>query len=411
MSNINALPPGYKAWGPFIPDNYVIDPVSRSDIILAGTAFAIANIFGISAVFIGFRQTRASRKPWRNAYIWMIWLELAASVVLAVVCLLFLLRRIRPSFYMYMGICNPVVCWVIQIQVLPQIIVNRIRVVLPDRRRGRYLAIGTAVIVTLINISVFCVWIPARLQISQRWIRINSIWDRIEKVLFLLLDAYLNWYFIKTVQSELVRNGLSKYNRLVRFNKRIIVVSLLFDVMIIAAMSIPNGFVYAIFHPLAYLAKLNIEMSMAHLIRTIALATPNNQNRISFIASESSVQTSPFTTDIFAEVPMPRRMLIRGLFSRNQHGMLQKNAQHRRSRYNSTQPACAPDLDLESLEPRSSKDDTPITGDSMDNIMCIEDTQQVFESADRLQHVGVLDPEVPPPPPPPPPARAFSSEI
>ncbi|KAH7551079.1 hypothetical protein BM1_09953 [Bipolaris maydis] len=356
MSNINALPPGYKAWGPFIPDNYVIDPVSRSDIILAGTAFAIANIFGISAVFIGFRQTRASRKPWRNAYIWMIWLELAASVVLAV------------------------------IQVLPQIIVNRIRVVLPDRRRGRYLAIGTAVIVTLINISVFCVWIPARLQISQRWIRINSIWDRIEKVLFLLLDAYLNWYFIKTVQSELVRNGLSKYNRLVRFNKRIIVVSLLFDVMIIAAMSIPNGFVYAIFHPLAYLAKLNIEMSMAHLIRTIALATPNNQNRISFIASESSVQTSPFTTDIFAEVPMPRRMLIRGLFSRNQHGMLQKNAQHRRSRYNSTQPACAPDLDLESLEPRSSKDDTPITGDSMDNIMCIEDTQQVFESADRLQH-------------------------
>lgn len=292
---------------------------------------------------------------------------------------------------MYMGI---LVCWVIQIQVLPQIIVNRIRVVLPDRQRGRHLAIGTAVVVTLINISVFCVWIPARLQISQRWIRINSIWDRIEKVLFLLLDAYLNWYFIKTVQSELVRNGLNKYNRLVRFNKRIIVVSLLFDVMIIAAMSIPNGFVYAIFHPLAYLAKLNIEMSMAHLIRTIALATPHNQNRMSFRASKSSIQTSPFTTDIFAEVPMPRRMLIRGLFSRNQHGMLQKDAQRRRSRYDSTQPSGAPDVDLQSLEPRSSKNDTPIAGDSVDNITCIEDTRQVLENAHTPQHVGVLDPEV-----------------
>ncbi|EMD66824.1 hypothetical protein COCSADRAFT_35305 [Bipolaris sorokiniana ND90Pr] len=391
MSNNNVLPPGYKAWGPFIPDNYTIHPVSRSDIILASTAFGIANIFGLSAAFIGFRQTRASRQPWRNAYIWMIWLELAASVAIAVVCLLFLLRIIRPSFYMYMGI---LVCWVIQIQVLPQIIVNRIRVVLPDRQRGRHLAIGTAVVVTLINISVFCVWIPARLQISQRWIRINSIWDRIEKVLFLLLDAYLNWYFIKTVQSELVRNGLNKYNRLVRFNKRIIVVSLLFDVMIIAAMSIPNGFVYAIFHPLAYLAKLNIEMSMAHLIRTIALATPHNQNRMSFRASKSSIQTSPFTTDIFAEVPMPRRMLIRGLFSRNQHGMLQKDAQRRRSRYDSTQPSGAPDVDLQSLEPRSSKNDTPIAGDSVDNITCIEDTRQVLENAHTPQHVGVLDPEV-----------------
>lgn len=76
-----------------------------------------------------------------------------------------------------------------------------------------------------------------------RWERINAIWDRTEKVLFLLLDGYLNWYFIRTVKSELVKNGLTKYNRLVRFNKRIIVISLLCDVLIIGAMSIPNGFV------------------------------------------------------------------------------------------------------------------------------------------------------------------------
>lgn len=58
--------------------------------------------------------------------------------------------------------------WSIQVQLLLQIIINRVRVILADRRKGRILMIGTAVIVTMINISVFCIWIPARLQISDQ---------------------------------------------------------------------------------------------------------------------------------------------------------------------------------------------------------------------------------------------------
>jgi hypothetical protein len=57
------------------------------------------------------------------------------------------------------------------------------------------------------------------------------------------MDAYLNIYFIRTVKENLVANGLQKYNRLVRFNSCMIVVSLLMDVVIIGAMSLPNGFV------------------------------------------------------------------------------------------------------------------------------------------------------------------------
>lgn len=72
---------------------------------------------------------------------------------------------------------------------------------------------------------------------------INEIWDRVEKVIYLIIDASLNWYFLKTVKTNLVNNGLQKYNKLLRFNQRIIVASLLMDVMIIAAMSIPNSFV------------------------------------------------------------------------------------------------------------------------------------------------------------------------
>lgn len=133
--------------------------------------------------------------------------------------------------------------WCIQVQLLLQIIINRIRVIVPDRRRSRKIMVATAVFVTAINISVFFIWIPARLQISRKYHTINEYWDRIEKGLYLIVDAALNWYFLKTVKANLISNGLTKYNKLVRFNQRIVMVSLLMDVMIIGAMSIPNSFV------------------------------------------------------------------------------------------------------------------------------------------------------------------------
>lgn len=57
------------------------------------------------------------------------------------------------------------------------------------------------------------------------------------------MDAILNWYFLRTVKANLIKNGLTKYNDLVKFNQKIVILSLCMDVMIIAAMSIPNSFV------------------------------------------------------------------------------------------------------------------------------------------------------------------------
>jgi hypothetical protein len=176
--------PTFTAWGPFIRDDYYIQPVTYRTITFAGLVFGLANIFAISAAYIAFIQTMACRRPWKSAYIWMIWLELAASFVIAVECLLYLLKVIRPSFWFYMSIrkflrsdCRThngrvltiaVLNWSIQVQLLLQIIINRVCIILADKRKGQMLLIGTAVIVTLINISVFLVWIPARLQISER---------------------------------------------------------------------------------------------------------------------------------------------------------------------------------------------------------------------------------------------------
>lgn len=96
--------PGYGPWGPFIGSEFEILQVTRVDIAIASAAFCLACIFAISAAYIAISQSRRSSKPWRCTYLWMVWLEWGASVVIAVECLLYLLRYIRPSFYFFMSI-------------------------------------------------------------------------------------------------------------------------------------------------------------------------------------------------------------------------------------------------------------------------------------------------------------------
>jgi len=284
--------PSFQPWGPFISDSYENEPITKSDIIIASVVWALTLINVIIALWLIQKQTRGSRSPLRSVYIWMIWLELIVSFVMGLESFLHLLKYIRPSFAFYFTI---LFWWCIQVQLLLQIIINRIRVIVPDRRRSRWIMIATAVFVTAINISVFNIWIPARLQINSTYHLVNEYWDRIEKGLYLLVDAALNWYFLKTVKENLINNGLTKYNKLVRFNQQIVMVSLLMDVMIIAAMSIPNSFVYIQFHPLAYLVKLNIEMTMANLIKRIAISTSRKTGMAS-IAQEFKSSSNQSTS-------------------------------------------------------------------------------------------------------------------
>jgi len=284
--------PSFQPWGPFISDSYENEPITKSDIIIASVVWALTLINVIVALWLIQKQTRGSRSPLRSVYIWMIWLELIVSFVMGLESFLHLLKYIRPSFAFYFTV---LFWWCIQVQLLLQIIINRIRVIVPDRKRSRWIMITTAVFVTAINISVFNIWIPARLQINSTYHLVNEYWDRIEKGLYLLVDAALNWYFLKTVKENLINNGLTKYNKLVRFNQQIVMVSLLMDVMIIAAMSIPNSFVYIQFHPLAYLVKLNIEMTMANLIKRIAISTSRKTGMAS-IAQEFKSSSNQSTS-------------------------------------------------------------------------------------------------------------------
>ncbi|EKG20005.1 hypothetical protein MPH_02735 [Macrophomina phaseolina MS6] len=165
------------------------------------------------------------------------------------------------------------VLWVIQIQVLLQIIINRIGLLHTDARKVHRMKWTVAGYVGIINVSVFCIWLPAQLQRSQTYIDVNHVWDRVEKVLFMLIDAGLNFYFMWLVRRNLIANGLEKYKALFWTNAALDVISVFLDLTIILSMSFKNPFIYVQFHPLAYTIKLAIEMSLANLIAKVARAS------------------------------------------------------------------------------------------------------------------------------------------
>jgi hypothetical protein len=64
-----------------------------------------------------------------------------------------------------------------------------------------------AVVITAINISVYNIRIPARLQISTEYVRITLIPRRYEKVIYFITDACLKWCFIRTFAGEADEEG------------------------------------------------------------------------------------------------------------------------------------------------------------------------------------------------------------
>ncbi|KAK8091302.1 hypothetical protein PG994_000807 [Apiospora phragmitis] len=256
----------------FVSPHYVPETVTTEDYIIASLAFGFTLGFGWLTTWTAIRQTwhgwkKRGGRVFRSPYIVMIWSEIVVCAGFAILCFLYLEHVLQPCLAYYFGILT---LWALQVHFLLQIIINRCAILIHDKRWTRQLKTIVAIVITMVNISVYNIWIPARLQISARYMWINLWWDRCEKCIYLIIDAALNVYFIVIVQRNLVSNGLTKYKTLVRFNMFIICFSLSMDVLIISMMSLKNTFVYMQFHPLAYMVKLNIEMSMAELIAKVA---------------------------------------------------------------------------------------------------------------------------------------------
>ncbi|KAK8068968.1 hypothetical protein PG994_005584 [Apiospora phragmitis] len=272
---------------------------TKTDFQVASLAAGFSLGFGFLTAWEAIKQTRRNKNPARSAYIYMVWCEIAVNIVIAVLGWLFLDGVLKPTVPVLFFI---LFCWVFEIQLLMQIIINRIAIIAESQATVRKIKYGTIVIITLVNASVFVIWIPAHLETPRakcksnsifiRWVTINKYWDPISKVLILIVDAGLNWYFVRSVKERLVnQHGLVKYAPLVGFNTKLLVVSILMDVSVpstfpliktdgrtnptskaflIGLMFLPNPVVYIQFHPVTYLTKLNIEMSVANLIARLA---------------------------------------------------------------------------------------------------------------------------------------------
>ncbi|RFN48698.1 hypothetical protein FIE12Z_7017 [Fusarium flagelliforme] len=281
-----------------------------NDMNIASIAWGISLGVGMFTFVKGLRQTidAWNRGKKFNHYVILLWLEWASSCLMSAVTWCYLRNYIPGGFPVFFVL---IFLWCIQIQALIQIIVNRIAILMVDRRKAKWLKIWSFVIILCVNISVFTIWIPARLEVNQTWVNINKVWDRIEKVIFLFVDAGLNLYFIHLVHSRLIANGLTKYTRLFKFNLGMIAVSMTMDVLLIAMMSLPNDIVYVQFHPLAYLVKLHIEMNMADLI--IKVVKASNGNGYDYSGSKSgSTQPKQKSGNKLGKGHIPSAMFIGG---------------------------------------------------------------------------------------------------
>ncbi|KAL0263675.1 hypothetical protein SLS55_002656 [Diplodia seriata] len=257
--------------GTLVPPGWRFYEVTPAELAVVSLVWGFSLGWSIFAAGTALRQTLQMRRRRKHltVYIAMVWAELVASFIIGFFGWFFMMGMIPPSFWFFFFV---LVFWVIQIQVILQIIVNRVGLLVPDKRRVRKMKWCVAAYVGVINVSVFCIWLPAQLQRSATYVRLNRIWDPVTKGLFLLLDGSLNLYFLRMVRRDLIAMGLHKYTTLFWTNAAMAVVSVFMDVAIILSMLFKNPFVYVQFHPLAYLIKLSIEMALADLIAKLVRA-------------------------------------------------------------------------------------------------------------------------------------------
>ncbi|KAF5022825.1 hypothetical protein F66182_5119 [Fusarium sp. NRRL 66182] len=302
--------------GFLIPDHYIAVKPSYTDEQVASIIWGFTLAVGLFSGRKAGKQTWAQWKRSRRAkpYVLMIWAEWLASMIIGVLAWCFIRGIIPPrfvasipfefagfrwlttkhSFWIFFflrtthldrkayeqDLLTPqaVSMWVIQIQCICAITINRISLLMVNRRAATKMRWVVAIVLGLINISVFVIWIPAQLQISQRWQDINYVWDRIEKGIFCIIDAALHIYFIYLIRVKLISNGLDKYKPLLRFNLIMVAISMSLDVILIGSMSIGNGFIYVQFHPLIYMIKLHIEMNISTLIVRVVRAAGDHSS-------------------------------------------------------------------------------------------------------------------------------------
>lgn len=86
-----------------IPERYVPEKVTQNDLVIASLAWGFTLGIGWLTTWSAIRQTANAfrRRGWsmlRNAYIWMIWLEIAVCLGFGIICFMYLMGVIDPRY-------------------------------------------------------------------------------------------------------------------------------------------------------------------------------------------------------------------------------------------------------------------------------------------------------------------------
>ncbi|KAG7044306.1 hypothetical protein JMJ77_0003769 [Colletotrichum scovillei] len=192
--------------------------------------------------------------------------------------------RTKPTVNLYFWILGfsigSFVLWILQTQLAPQILANRLGLLLIDKRRAKIMKIALLIIVGIMNVLVTCIYLTGYTANTKSFSNLHKIWDPIDKVVDLLIDISLNVVFLRIIQHELIANGLIKYRLLFYYGVVFVTISICMDVLMIVMTTVQEPFLYAMTHPIAYTSKLIIEMTMADLILLIA-KTPHQIQDVS----------------------------------------------------------------------------------------------------------------------------------
>ncbi|RSL95309.1 hypothetical protein CEP52_012136 [Fusarium oligoseptatum] len=232
-------------------------------------------IFTIAKVITQTRSIWKRTHSFHNTYLYLIWAEAWTNFIFAIVTFLFLNNVIKGSLVFFLF---TVVLWALQTQLLPQIIANRVSLIMTNKRRAKHLKWSLVVSIGLINIAVCYIWTVAHMKgATPAQVHHNVIFEKVEKIFFLIIDLGLNMYFLYLVRYRLIEDGLSKYWRLFNFNAGMVGISTTMDILLLGFLSLPNPYLYVQFAPVAYIIKLYIELLMASLISKVVRSNENGR--------------------------------------------------------------------------------------------------------------------------------------
>ncbi|KAE9967660.1 hypothetical protein BLS_005756 [Venturia inaequalis] len=267
--------------------------------VIASVTLGYVVGFGYLTGWDAYKLITKAKNPARNLFTWMTCGVIVACVTMSVVVWLTIHGYIRVSV---LSLFLTLLIWVVIINFILQIIINRIAIISPSQKIVNRVRFGVAIYIALINATVIGTFIPAVMGASPGITSGGEVYAKVAKVLILVMDCFLNFYFISEVKDNLIRNGLKKYERLANFNMSIIVVSVMMDLFLFAMTFLPGTMLFVPFIPVTYITKLKIELSMTKLIIKIAKEDSNT------FSPPASLQTQDTSDTIVADSPMSTRI-------------------------------------------------------------------------------------------------------